>query len=235
MKRWGMVIDLKKCTGCQTCTLSCKVYHGLGPDVTRCKVVEHEVGTYPKMERMLFSMRCMHCNEPECVKACPTGATQKRPDGIVTVDQDKCMGCRYCALVCPYQARTFLAVQKRYFENDNNVWEKLRYQEHQTGTVEKCDFCHNRIDAGLARGLTPGKDPAASPMCSIACIGKAIYFGDLNDPASNVSVLIREHSGFALKAELGTEPSVYYLPRRKSHDQHTQKHLAVPAGMDRKG
>jgi phenylacetyl-CoA:acceptor oxidoreductase subunit 1 len=235
MPRWGMVIDLKKCTGCQTCTLSCKVFHGLGPGVTRCRVVEHEVGTYPGMERMLFSLRCMHCAEPECVKACPTGATKKRADGIVTVDQDECMGCRYCSLVCPYQARTFLAVEKRYFENDDNIWEKVRYREHQTGTVEKCDFCRKRIDAGMAKGLVPGKDPSASPICSIACIGKAIHFGDLNDPDSTVSRLVRERNGFALKAELGTEPSVYYLPRRKSHAQRTEKQLAVSAGMDREG
>lgn len=215
MKRYGMVIDLKKCTGCQTCTLACKVFHGLGPDVTRCRVVEQETGVFPDVERLLFSIRCMHCNEPECMKACPTGATKKRPDGIVTVDQDACMGCRYCILVCPYQARTFLGVEKRYFPGDDNAWERLRYSEHQVGTVEKCDFCEKRIDEGVARGLEPGKDPAATPMCAISCIGKAIYFGDLNDPGSTVSRLIRERQGFALKQELGTEPSVYYLPRRR--------------------
>jgi len=235
MKRWGMVIDLKKCTGCQTCTLSCKVFHGLGPGVTRCRVVEHEVGAFPNVERMLFSLRCMHCDEPECMKACPTGATQKRADGIVTVDQNLCMGCRYCSLVCPYQARTFLGVEKRYFPEDDNLWERLRYDEHQVGTVEKCDFCQKRIDDGMAKGLEPGRDPEASPMCSIACIGKAIHFGDLNDPESPVSRLIKERNGYALKAELGTKPSVYYLPRRTRHDQRTEKHAVVSAGVDRKG
>ena len=215
MKRWGMVIDLKKCTGCQTCTLSCKVFHGLGPDVTRCRVIEHETGVYPNVERLLFSVRCMHCNEPECMKACPTGATKKRDDGIVTVDQNECMGCRYCSLVCPYQARTFLAVEKKYFPENDNIWEKLRYKEHQIGTVEKCDFCHKRIDEGIARGLEPGKHPAATPMCAIACIGKAIYFGDINDPESTVSKLIMDNKGFTLKQELGTEPSVYFLPKKR--------------------
>ena len=215
MKRWGMVIDLKKCTGCQTCTLSCKVYHGLGPDVTRCRVIEQENGDFPNVERMLFSLRCMHCNEPECVKACPTGATKRRADGIITVDQNKCMGCRYCALVCPYQARTFLGVEKKYFPQNDNRWEKMRYGEHQVGTVEKCDFCHKRIDEGAARGLEPGKDPAATPMCVISCIGKALYFGDLNDDDGVVAGLIRGRKGFALKQELGTGPSVYYLPRRR--------------------
>jgi phenylacetyl-CoA:acceptor oxidoreductase 27-kDa subunit len=215
MRRWGMVIDLKKCTGCQTCTLSCKVYHGLGPDVTRCKVVEHEEGTFPDVERTLLSIRCMHCNEPECLRACPTGATKKRADGIVTVDQEECMGCRYCSIVCPYQARTFLGVEKRYFPDEENTWEKIRYKEHQVGTVEKCDFWQKRIDEGIEMGLEPGRDPAATPICSIACIGKAIWFGDLNDPHSIVSTLIRERNGFVLRQELGTEPSVYFLPRKR--------------------
>lgn len=215
MKRWGMVIDLKKCTGCQTCTLACKVYYGLGPGVTRCRVVEQETGRFPDVERILVSIRCMHCNDPECLKACPTGATKKRPDGIITVDQDECIGCRYCALVCPYRARTFLGVKKRYFPNDDNVWEKVRYSEHQVGTMEKCDFCQIRLDEGLEKGLEPGKDPEATPMCVIACIAKALYFGDLNDPDSQASKLVRDRKGFALKQELGTEPSVYYLPRRR--------------------
>jgi phenylacetyl-CoA:acceptor oxidoreductase subunit 1 len=210
-----MVIDGKKCTGCQTCTLSCKVYHGLGPGVTRCRVVEHEAGKFPEVERTLMSIRCMHCDDPECLKACPTGATKKRPDGIVTIDRDECMGCRYCALVCPYRARTFVGVKKRYFSDEDNIWEKTRYREHQAGTMEKCDFCQVRIDEGLGKGLEPGRDPEATPICVIACIAKALYFGDLNDPDSPVSKLIRERKGAAPGQELGTGPSVFYLPRRR--------------------
>ncbi len=214
MKHYGMVIDLKKCLGCQTCTVSCKVFHGLGPGTVRVRVVEEEQGEYPRVERFYLPIRCMHCDEPECLKACPTGATKKRPDGIVTVDHDECMGCRYCAIVCPYQARSFIAVERRYFPENGNTWENERYAEHQVGTMDKCDFCHERIDDGVRRGLEPGKDPDATPMCVISCIGKALYFGDLNDPESKVSRLIRERKGFRLKEEVGTRPSIYYLSRR---------------------
>ncbi|GBE03024.1 tetrathionate reductase subunit B precursor [bacterium BMS3Bbin06] len=214
MKRYGMVIDLKKCLGCQTCTISCKLLHGLGPGIVRVRVMEEEMGRFPDVERFYIPVRCMHCDEPECLKACPTGATKKRPDGIVTVDQDECMGCRYCAVVCPYQARTFLAVEKRYFPENGNIWEAKRCDEHQTGTMEKCDFCYKRIDDGLKKGLEPGKDPEATPMCVISCIGKALYFGDLSDPGSRVSGLIMQRKGFRLKEEVGTEPSIYFLPRR---------------------
>lgn len=217
MKRWGMVVDLKRCVGCQTCTLSCKVYHGLGPEVQRCRVIEEETGEYPNVERVYWPLRCMHCDEAECVRVCPTGATKKREDGVVTVNQDECMGCRYCALVCPYQARTFLAIDKRYFPEDSgNLWEKKRLPEHQTGTMEKCDFCSSRIDEGLRRGLIPGKDQEATPMCVISCIGNALVFGDLDDPESAVSRLVREQGGFRLKEELGTEPRVYFLPKRRA-------------------
>ncbi len=214
MKRYAMVVDLKKCLGCQTCTISCKLFHGLGPDIVRVKVIEQEEGEFPHVERMFIPLRCMHCDDPECLKACPTGATKKRTDGIVIVDQDECMGCRYCAVVCPYQARTFIAVDRRYFPGNGNLWEAKRYTEHQTGTMQKCDFCYKRIDEGISRGLEPGIAPEATPMCVISCIGKALYFGDLNDPESKVSRLIKQRNGFRLKEELGTEPSVYFLPRR---------------------
>jgi len=210
-----MVVDLKKCLGCQTCTLACKVANGLLPGVQRCRVVEEETGTFPDVSRIFISLRCMHCENPECMKACPTGATGKRADGIVTVDADKCMGCRYCALVCPYQARTFLGMKKTFFPEGQDPWEAKRYREHQVGTVEKCDFCYTRIDAGRKRGLKPGEDSEATPVCVISCIGKALYFGDLNDPDSGVSRLIRDRNGFVLRGELGTDPSAWYLPRKR--------------------
>ena len=218
MKKWAMAIDLKKCVGCQTCTLSCKTAHGLPPGVTRCRVVEHEVGKYPDVQRFHVSMRCMHCGEPECLKVCPTGATALRDDGIVTVDADKCVGCRYCAVACPYQARDFLATDKRFYPKGASVWEDKRYAEHQIGTMEKCDFCADRIDSGLEQGLTPGKDIDATPVCVNSCIGNALYFGDLNDPESEVSKALRERKFFQMKTDLGTEPSLYYLSRGDDHD-----------------
>ncbi|HHN66311.1 MAG TPA: 4Fe-4S dicluster domain-containing protein [Nitrospirae bacterium] len=215
LRHYGMIIDLTKCLGCQTCTVACKLFHGLGPDIVRVRVVEQELGQYPDVERLYIPLRCMHCDEPECVKACPTGATKKRPDGIVTIDRDECMGCRYCSVVCPYHARSFIPVEKRYFPESDNHWEDVRYRQHQVGTMDKCDFCHERIDRATDRMLEPGEDPEATPICVISCIGKALYFGDLNDPESTVSRLLEERESFRLKEDLGTGPSIYYLPRRK--------------------
>ncbi|NOX19696.1 MAG: 4Fe-4S dicluster domain-containing protein [Nitrospirae bacterium] len=214
-KHYGMIIDLTKCLGCQTCTVACKVFHGLGPEIVRVRVVEQEIGKYPDVERLYIPLRCMHCDEPECLKACPTGATKKRPDGIVTVDKDECMGCRYCSVVCPYQARSFLATPKRYFPENGDHWEDHRYREHQVGTMDKCDFCKDRIDRGIKKGLVPGIDPDATPICVVSCIGKALYFGDLNDPESPASKALARYEHFRLKEELGTKPSIYYLPRRR--------------------
>lgn len=213
MKRWVMVIDLKRCVGCQTCTISCKVANGLGHDVVRCRVIDQEVGKFPDVQRIFVSLRCMHCSKPECVKVCPTGATKQREDGIVTVNHDKCMGCRYCSIACPYQARTFLGLEKRYFPEVESEWENVRYKEHQIGTVDKCDFCCSRIDEGVKKCLEPGRDSDATPVCVISCISKALYFGDLNDTDSDVSILLKKRKNFTMKSELGTEPSLYYLYR----------------------
>jgi len=213
MAHWVMVIDLEKCTGCQTCAVACKVEKGLGPLIQRVTIIEKEVGQYPDVKRMYIPKRCMNCEDPACVEVCPSGATVKRDDGIVSVDQDKCIGCRYCIMACPYNARTFVAEQRSYHDIPS-VWEKVRYAEHTIGVVDKCDFCCDRIDDGLAKGQVPGKDQDATPACVISCIAKALDFGDLDDKDSVVNRLIRERGGFRLLEEMETHPSVYYLPRR---------------------
>jgi len=162
----------------------------------------------------------MHCQEPPCEDVCPTGATAQREDGIVYVDYDKCIGCQACALACPYDARFFLEKNGRdgYFGKRRTPYEEFPYelrapsQRFVEGTMTKCTFCMHKIDEGLGQGLQPGVDPEATPACVVSCIANARFFGDLNDPQSEVSRLIRERAGFQPLAELGTDPSVYYLP-----------------------
>ena len=140
----------------------------------------------------------------------------KRPDGIVAIDADKCIGCRYCVVACPYQNRSFLSKDKDpgYFPDyPETRFEKMgkKLYPHQVGTTMKCNFCMERIDAGMEKGLKPGIDRDATPACVNTCQARALTFGDLDDPESNVSQLIRERNGFVLQEEYGTEPSVYYV------------------------
>jgi Fe-S-cluster-containing dehydrogenase component len=164
--------------------------------------------------KQLYPVLCSHCKEALCVKACPTGATRKREDGIVWIDQDKCVGCRYCLIACPYQVRSYYSEEKEYFPRQGfTEFEEMRKRLYplQTGVVLKCNFCLERIDAGIKQGLKPGVDRDATPACVIICPAKARYFGDLDDPDSEVSSLIMEKRAIQLHPEYGTDPSVYYV------------------------
>jgi phenylacetyl-CoA:acceptor oxidoreductase 27-kDa subunit len=215
MTRWGMVIDLRKCIGCYACMIACKEEHFLPPGMFWNRVLIGETGAYPAVTKQMYPVGCNHCKEAACVKACPTGATTRRPDGIVMVDSAKCVGCRYCLVSCPYQQRTYFADDKKeYFPGQGlTEFEKIGKQLYplQKGTVVKCTFCAERIDAGLEKGLVPGIDREATPACVITCAPKARHFGDLDKPDSEVSRLIKERRGFQLHPEYGTDPSVYYI------------------------
>ena len=193
MTRWAMVADLRRCVGCQTCTAACKVTNATSPHVQWRRVLDLEVGEFPEVKRAFVPVGCMQCDEPPCMEVCPSTATRKRADGIVTIDPDLCIGCSYCAVACPYDARFKV-----------------------NGVATKCNFCASRIDAGLANGLKPGVDPAATPACVNSCIANALHFGDVEDPASNISELLAEHQHFRLNEELGTGPRMYYLWDRRS-------------------
>jgi Fe-S-cluster-containing dehydrogenase component len=179
------------------------------------RVVIGETGNYPTVSKQLYPVSCNHCKEPACVKVCPTRASTRREDGVVVIDADKCVGCRYCVVACPYQQRTFYADgKKEYFPGQGLTEYEIIGKELyplQTGTVVKCNFCTERIEKGLEKGLKPGVDREATPACVIACPTKARYFGDLNDPTSEVSMVIKEKRGFQLHPEYGTDPSVYYV------------------------
>jgi phenylacetyl-CoA:acceptor oxidoreductase subunit 1 len=208
--RWGMVIDLRRCVGCQTCTIACKQEHSL-PGGTQWRfVADCEVGTYPDVRRVFLPMQCMHCAEPPCVPVCPTGASRRRDDGIVWIEYGACVGCGYCAVACPYHARHLLRDVAGDFAEPTPA-ERRTARPDRVGVMTKCAFCKERIDTGRARGLVPGADADATPTCAVACIAGAIVFGDLDDPDSRVSSLVREHQAAVLLPECGTRPSVYYI------------------------
>ncbi len=217
MARWGMVIDVKRCIACWSCTISCKEEHFLPPNVFWNRVLISETGKFPTSRKLIWPILCNHCKDAVCVEACPTGATFKRDDGIVMVDYDQCVGCRACLVSCPYQQRTYYdknTAKAEYFPGQGKTaFEKLGDEIYpfQTGTVMKCNFCEERIEDGKAKSLEPGKDIDATPACVNACPVDARKFGDLDDNTSEVSQLIKNYSGKQLHPEFGTDPSVYYI------------------------
>lgn len=210
MKKYGMVIDLKRCFGCYSCTVACKAENKTPQGIQFANCIQGEIGVYPSTLRQMLPTLCMQCEDPECLKVCPTGATQQNEYGIVTVDKDKCMGCKYCMQACPYGQRHTVDEWKTYFPDSEEkeldvyqeytkaIWEK----KYGYGIAAKCDFCFDRVQEGKL------------PACVEACPAKARYFGDLNDPESEVSILIRRERGFQLNPEFGTNPNVYYLQAR---------------------
>lgn len=210
MTRWAMVADLRRCIGCQTCTAACRQANGTPPGVQWRRVIDVELGEYPDVQRAFVPIGCQHCDEPACLPVCPTQATQKRADGIVTVDYDRCIGCAYCAVACPYQARYRVTAPTFAYGGATDNEQKL-HDEARIGVATKCTFCVDRIDDGLARGLTPGVDPEATPACVNACITQTLSFGDLDDREGNVAQLLGQHRYFRMHEELGTGPGFYYV------------------------
>lgn len=211
MTRWAMVADLRRCVGCQTCTAACKHANATPPGVQWRRVLDIEVGEYPDVQRAFVPMGCQHCDEPPCVAVCPTTATRKRGDGIVTIDYDVCIGCAYCTVACPYQARFKSPIGSFAFGATPTESEERREDEARRQVATKCTFCVERVDAGIAGGLKPGVDPEATPACVNACIAEALAFGDVDDPNSNVSQLLATNAHFRINEDLGTGPGFYYL------------------------
>jgi len=199
MTRWGMALDLQRCVGCYACSMACKTENGTPDGVWYAPVYEKEVGTYPNAKRMFIPTLCMHCEDAPCLKACPANAITKRTDGIVLVDQDHCIGTRACVAACPYGAMNFVHDVQGAFGPELIQVEKKTVKS-VAGTVQKCTFCVHRIDAGNYE-----------PACVEVCPTKARIFGDLDDPGSEVSRLIRQRNGVASRPEAGTNPSVLYL------------------------
>jgi Fe-S-cluster-containing dehydrogenase component len=219
-RRWVMVIDLRKCVGCHACTIACVAENKLPPGVVYRPVLEEEIGTYPNVTRRFLPRPCMQCENPPCTPVCPVNATYRDVDGVIVVDYDQCIGCRYCITACPYAARTFdfgklytdgapdaafllgganAAEYQRRGSYEYGEAIERRGEESPIGNVRKCHFCRHR----LAEGMLPG--------CVTTCIGRATLFGDANDPDSLVAEMIARPNVMRLKEELGTEPRVFYL------------------------
>ncbi len=187
-KRYGLVIDLERCTGCDTCTIACKVENkmevGSGVRVETVEGTHRDspVGKYPDLSIYYLPIACMQCDQPPCRDACHAEAIYQRPDGIVLIDEEKCDGCQECLPACPYQALVY--------DPDRNV-------------VRKCNLCFERLDQGF------------EPFCALCCGYQAIFWGDLADPESGVSQLIAQRSAYILKPEEETGPAIYYCPPKE--------------------
>src|SRR3974390_620242 len=211
MTRWAMVADLERCVGCQTCTAACRHANATSPAVQWRKVLDVEAGSFPNVHRTFVPVGCQHCADPPCMHVCPSTATRQRPDGIVTIDYNICIGCAYCDVACPYQARSKVDGPRFAYGAAALSSEVERDDPRRYGVAQKCTFCSDRIDFGLENGLVPGIDPRATPACVNACIADALHFGDLDDPDSNVSRLLQEQKSFRMHAELGTQPGFHYV------------------------
>jgi molybdopterin-containing oxidoreductase family iron-sulfur binding subunit len=227
MARWGMVIDLDRCTACQACAVACKVENNVSPTGAhesqehrsiswiRLANLSQEGHAHARPGLQLIPIPCMHCENPPCVKVCPATATTKDEGGLVSQVYPRCIGCRYCTTACPYTVRQF-------------NWSDVEWPEpmeqglspdvsvRTRGVVEKCSFCHHRLQLARDEASKHGRpleDVDYVPACVESCPPAAMTFGDLDDPRSEVSLLAKSPRAFRLMEELGTKPKVVYLSR----------------------
>lgn len=196
--RYGMVIDQMRCIGCHTCAMACKIENNLTDGIWWNRILTMSRDAAHKHEGYI-TLACQHCENPPCVEACPTGATYKEEaTGIVVQTPSKCRGCRRCMIACAFTgARQFISREPRFAAGI--AVGSADAITHQKKKVEKCTFCSHR----LAKG-----EP---PFCVECCPALARHFGDLSDPESEVSRLLRRRPHFQLRADEGTKPSVYFL------------------------
>lgn len=203
-RKFVMVIDLAKCKNARKCVEKCQEGHHLPPHEEYLRI--YLMQDSDKSAPYWFPKPCFHCDNPLCVSVCPVGATYKRSDGIVLVDQQRCIGCKFCMTGCPYSARIFAWKHEDKYDVPV-VYNPETTVPHLEGTVSKCVFCADRVEAGKL------------PHCVVACPMGTIYFGDLNEDAVTngdetlrFSELIQKRSGYRYLESLGTRPNVYYLP-----------------------
>lgn len=237
MTRWGMVIDLDRCTACQACTVACRAENNVpsaGPEETLRgrailwnDLVVYREGEYPHVSMRYIPRPCMHCDNTPCVKVCPVKATYKNEEGIVAQIWNRCIGCRLCMAACPYGARQFNWFHAEWPQQES--WaessETPRVMDQHLnpevsvrpkGVVEKCTFCSQRVrqvkdQARRENRAVRDEEVVRLPACCETCPSEARFFGDLDDPESTVSRLRRSPRAFHLLEEMGTHPKVTYL------------------------
>ncbi len=183
-KQFGFMIDARRCVGCRTCMAACKMENRVPDGVFRMRVLNQEGKIYydrptgEKAPELSWTPTpCMHCNEPACAKVCPVDAILKRDDGIVYIDQNKCIGCEKCVTECPYG---------------------VPFMMNQYKKADKCDMCRHRVDVGNL------------PICAVVCPSRAITFGEVGSPDSDLAKAIKKSGAKQMFPEAGTNPSVYY-------------------------
>jgi Fe-S-cluster-containing dehydrogenase component len=205
-KKFVMVVDLARCKNARKCVKACEKYHNLTPDRPFIKVLK--IKDNNRSSPYWMPKKCFQCDNPPCVKVCPVGATYKRSDNIVLIDNERCIGCRFCMAACPYSARVFNWGKPRQSKDvENQEYSPETSTPSKIGTVEKCDFCPDMLRQEKL------------PHCIKACPNGVLYFGDANndsvtngDETVRLSTLLREKAGYRYLEELGTQPNVYYLP-----------------------
>ncbi len=205
LKKYVLLIDIKRCIGCHTCSVACKLGNNLPQDVWWNSALTYgglamdtPHGAFPNLEMQYLTLSCQHCDKPACVAACPTGATYRREDGIVMQNYDACVGCRLCILSCPYNGVRSYSENPPQYNLDFPVGDAF-VKPQQDKTVSKCHFCYARLDQDLL------------PACVEVCPAKARFFGDASDPASEVAQLLKTRKTTQLLADKKTQPSIYLL------------------------
>ena len=221
--RWGMVVDLDRCTGCQACVVACQAENNVpvageqraayGRWMHWIIIHRYWEGEYPNVKARFMPVMCQQCGEAPCEPVCPVFATYHNPEGLNAQIYNRCIGTRYCGIACPYKVRTFNWFRPEF---PTPLTEQLNpdVTVRSRGIMEKCTFCVQRIRRAEIEAGAEGRalvDGEIQPACVQTCPPAALAFGDLNDPASRVSQLARSRRSFRLLEELGTDPAVIYL------------------------
>ena len=221
--QWGMVIDLDRCTGCEACVVACRTENNvpssgeeqaaLGRSINWIRVERYFEGEFPEVKAKFRPVLCQHCDDAPCEPVCPVYATYHTEEGLNAQVYNRCVGTRYCANNCPYTVRSFNFFDPHWdapLEKSLNPEVTVRYN----GVMEKCTFCIQRIRKGEEKAKDenrPVKDGDVVPACVQSCTAKAMFFGNLADPESEVSRLSKSNRASRLFEELGTKPKVIYL------------------------